>query len=193
MSLELRSRDVPAPDNKSLGCCCRNFLRTVINPDYNMTKQRYITRIYDKIRSKSPNRATSPTCIHCDVTHLSLTTGVVALYIPLRRVRVCEEHRQARKIVWPVIAGRVICCYQNNLCGIINHHKHIWECFCNVSVAGLSIITMNHIDTGTKTAAGTRSPLWRTQLLDAGSCSFTHPAVRDNHYSFAPKIHAVML
>ena len=29
---ELRSRDVPAPDNKSLGCCCRNSLPTVINP-----------------------------------------------------------------------------------------------------------------------------------------------------------------
>ena len=24
--------DVPAPDNKSLGCCCRNSLPTVINP-----------------------------------------------------------------------------------------------------------------------------------------------------------------
>ena len=31
-SLELRSRDVPAPDNKSLGYCCRNSLPTVINP-----------------------------------------------------------------------------------------------------------------------------------------------------------------
>ena len=159
-----------------------------------MTKQRYITCIYDKIRSKlPPNRETSPTCLHCDVTHLSLTTGVVALHIPSRRVWVREEHRQARKTVWPVNAGRVICRYQNNLCGIINHHKHIWECFCDVLFAGLSIITMNHIDTGTKTAAGTRSPLWRRRLLDAGSCSFTHPAVRDNHYSFAPKIHAVML
>ena len=29
--LELRSRDVPAPDNKSLGYCCRNYLPTVIN------------------------------------------------------------------------------------------------------------------------------------------------------------------
>ena len=128
-----RSRDVPAPDNKSLGCCCRNSLPTVINPDYNMTKQRYITRIYDKIRSKSrPNRATSPTCLHCDVTHLSLTAGVVALHIPSRRFEVREEHRQARKTVWPVNVGRVICPYQNNLCGIINHHKHIWECFYDV-------------------------------------------------------------
>ena len=31
-ALLLRSRDVPAPDNKSLGCCCRNSLPTVINP-----------------------------------------------------------------------------------------------------------------------------------------------------------------
>ena len=121
------------PDNKSRWCCCRNSRPTVINPDYNMTKQRYITRITTKKRSKSPpNRATSPTCLHCDVTHLSLTTGVVALHIPSRRVGVREEHRQARKIVWPVNAGRVICRYQNNLCGIINHHKHIWECFCDV-------------------------------------------------------------
>ena len=121
------------PDNKSRGCCCRNSRPTVINPDYNMTKQRYITRIYDKIRSKShPNRATSPTCLHCDVTHLSLTTGVVALHIPSRRVGVREEHRQAGKTVWPVNAGRVICRSQINLCGIINHHKHIWECFCDV-------------------------------------------------------------
>ena len=108
----------------------RNSRPTVINPDYNMTKQRYITRIYNKIPSKSPpKRATSPTCLHCDVTHLSLTTGVVALHIPSRRVGVREEHRQARKTVWPANAGRVICRYQNNLCGFINHHKHIWECF----------------------------------------------------------------
>ena len=121
------------PESAARGCCCRNSRPTVINPDYNMTKQRYITRIYDKIRSKSPpNQARSATCLHCDVTHLSLTTGVVALHIPSRRVGVREEHRQARKAVWPVNAGRVICRSQNNLCGIINHHKHIWECFCDV-------------------------------------------------------------
>ena len=75
------------PDNKSRGCCCRNSRPTVINPDYNMTKQRYITHIYVKICSKSPpNGAMSPTCLHCDVTHLSLTTG--ALHIPPRRVGV---------------------------------------------------------------------------------------------------------
>ena len=63
--------------------------------DYNMTKQRCIKRIYDRIRSKSPpNRATLPTCLHCDVTHPSLTTGVVALRIPSRRVGVREESRQ---------------------------------------------------------------------------------------------------
>ena len=116
----VRSRDVPAPDNKSLGCCCRNSRPTVINPDYNMTKQRFMKRIFDKIRPKSPpNRATSLTCLHCDVTHLSVTKGVVALHIPSWRIEVREERRQARKIVWPVNAGRVICCHQNNLCGII--------------------------------------------------------------------------
>ena len=95
----------------------------------NMTKQRCMKRIYDKIRPKSPpNRATSPTWLHCDVTDLSLTTGVVALHIPSWRIEVREERRQARKIVWPVNAGRVICRYQNNLCGIINHHKHNRYC-----------------------------------------------------------------
>ena len=109
-SRERSSRDVPAPDNKKLGCCCRNSLPTVINPDYNMTKQRCMKRIYDKKNPKSPpNLATSPTCLHCDVTHLSLTTGVVALHIPSWRIEVREERREARKIVWPVNAGRVIC------------------------------------------------------------------------------------
>ena len=97
------------------------------------TKQRCMKRIYDKIRPKSPpNRATSPTCLHCDVTHLSLTTGVLALHIPSWRIEVREERRQARKIVWPVNAGRVICRHQNNSCGIINHHKHIRYCFMDV-------------------------------------------------------------
>ena len=130
---ESAARGTSPPDNKSRGCCCRNSRPTVINPDYNMTKQRCMKRIYDKIRPKSPpNRATSPTCLHCDVTHLSLTTGVVALHIPSWRIEVREERRQARKIVWPVNAGRVICRYQNNLCGIINHHKHIRYCFLDV-------------------------------------------------------------
>ena len=118
-SRERSSRDVPAPDNKSRGCCCHNSLPIVINPDYNMTKQRYITRIYDKIRSKSPpNRATSPTCLHCDVTHISLTTGVVALHIPSRRVGVREKHPQARKTVWNIYIYIYIY-------GITNHHKHM--------------------------------------------------------------------
>ena len=130
---ESAARGTSPPDNKSRGCCCRNSRPTVINPDYNMTKQRCMKRIYDKIRPKSPpNRATSPTCLHCDVTHLSLTTGVVALHIPSWRIEVHEEHRQARKIVWPVNAGRVICRHQNNLCGIINDHKHIRYCFLDV-------------------------------------------------------------
>ena len=118
---ESAARGTSPPDNKSRGCCCRNSWPTVINPDYNMTKQRCMKRIYDKIHPKSPpNLATSHTCLHCDVTHLSLTTGVVALHIPSWRIEMREERRQARKIVWSVNAGRVICRYRNNLCGIIN-------------------------------------------------------------------------
>ena len=41
---ESTARGTSPPDNKSRGCCCRNSRPTVINPDYNMTKQRYITR-----------------------------------------------------------------------------------------------------------------------------------------------------
>ena len=37
---ESAARGRSPPDNKSRGCCCRNSLPTVINPDYNMTKQR---------------------------------------------------------------------------------------------------------------------------------------------------------
>ena len=130
---ESAARGTSPPDNKSRGCCCRNSRPTVINPDYNMTKQRCMKRIYDKIlQNPPPNLATSPTCLHYDVTHLSLTTGVVALHIPSWRIEVHEECRQARKIVWPVNAGRVICRYQNNLCGIINHHKHIRYYFLDV-------------------------------------------------------------
>ena len=91
-SQEHSSSDVPARQQISRGCCCRNSRPTVISPNYNMIKQHWIKHIYDKIRSKSPpNRATSPTCLHCDVTHLTLTTGVVALYIPSWRVGVSEE------------------------------------------------------------------------------------------------------
>ena len=105
----LSGAETSPPDNKSRGCCCRNSLPTVINPDYNMTKQCCMKSIYDEIHPKSPpNLATSPTCLHCDVTHLSLTTGVVALHIPSWRIEVREERRQACKIVWPVNAGRVI-------------------------------------------------------------------------------------
>ena len=191
---ESAARGTSPPDNKSRGCCCRNSRPTVINPDYNMTKQRCMKRIYDKIHPKSPpNLPTSPTCLHCDVTHLSLTTGVVALHIPSWRFEVREERRQARKIVWPVNAGKVICRYQNISCGIINHHKHIRYCFSDVQVASSSIITINYIDADATAAGDTRCPFWRTRLLDAGSCCFTHPAVKGNHYSFAPNIIAVML
>ena len=72
----VQRRDVPRArlDNWSRGCRCRNSRQIVINPDYNMTKQLCMKRIYDLIRSISPpNRAPSPTCLH--VTHLSFSSG----------------------------------------------------------------------------------------------------------------------
>ena len=96
---ESTAQGTSPPDNKSRGCCCRNSRPTVINPDYNTTKQRFITHIYDKIHSKSPSSlAPSPTCLHCNVTHLSLTTGVVALHIPSWRVGVRKEHHRYVKM-----------------------------------------------------------------------------------------------
>ena len=118
-------RRTSPPDITSRGCCCRNCLPTMINPDYNKTKQLCMECIYDKIRSKSPpNWAPSPTCLHYHITHLSLMMGIVALYIPSWRVREHEECRQACKTKWPVNAWRVICHYRNNLYGNTNHHKH---------------------------------------------------------------------
>ena len=77
----------------------RDVPRAQLN--YNMTKQLCIKCIYDKIRSKSPpHRAPSPSCLHCDVMHLSLTTGFVAWHIPSWRVWPRDEHRQAGKTVW---------------------------------------------------------------------------------------------
>ena len=129
---ESTTRGTFPPDNQSRVCCCRNSRPTMMHPDYNMTKQLCMKSIYDKIRSKSPpNRALSPTClhhVHCDVTLLSLTTGIVALHIPSWRVREREERCQARKIVGPVNAGRLICRYRNHLYGITNHYyKHFWD------------------------------------------------------------------
>ena len=40
-------------------------------------------------------------------------------------------------------------------------------------ITWLNNFVSNHIGTGTNTGTGTRSPLWWTRLLDAGSCSFT--------------------
>ena len=37
----------------------------------------------------------SPACLLCDVTHLSLTKGIVALRILCRRIREHEDRRQA--------------------------------------------------------------------------------------------------
>ena len=145
---------------------------------------------YIKISTESSDVAYFPPLWrHTSLLHM----GVVALHIPSWRVQWHEERRQTHKTVRPVNARRVIFCYQNHLCGITNHHKHIWDVFGEEWVTDLSMITMNHIDPGAKMAAGTRSPLWCTRLLDTRSCNFTHPAVRGNHYRFAPKIHAVML
>ena len=102
-SRERSSRDVPA--GQQIVTPDRPWSIPIITWLNNVILHVFTT----KKRSKSPpNRATSPTCLHCDVTHLSLTTGVVALHIPSRRVGVREEHRQARKIVWPV-KGAVTC------------------------------------------------------------------------------------
>ena len=54
---ESAARGTSPPDNKSRGCCCRNSRPTVINPDYNMTKQRCMKHIYDKIRPKSRTKS----------------------------------------------------------------------------------------------------------------------------------------
>ena len=53
-SLELRSRNVHAADNNSLGCCWHNTLPTLTDPEYIMTKQLCIKHLYYKIRSKHP-------------------------------------------------------------------------------------------------------------------------------------------
>ena len=167
--------------------------RAQLPTDHKMTKQLCMKRIYDKIRSKSPpNRAPSPVCLHCDVTHLCLTTGIVALHIQSWRVRQREEHRHAHKTVWPV--RKSVCRYQNNLYEIINHHKHLWDYF-----GGLGCrFKHNHnepyqhwCNDGVWHALSfvTHATARRRELY----LKFTHPVVRGNHYSFAPNIHAVML
>ena len=88
------ARGTSPPESALWGCCWHNSRQTVINPDYSMTKQLCTKCIYDKIHSKS-NRTTLPTCVLCNVTHISLTTGVAALHIPSWRVREREERRQA--------------------------------------------------------------------------------------------------
>ena len=100
----------------------------------------------------------------------------------LESTRNVIRHIQLR--AGPVNTGRVIWRLQTNLNEITSHCKHVWY-FCWVWIAGLGINTMNHIDTGSKRAADTRFPLWRTWLLDTGSDNFAHPAIRGNHCSFA--------
>ena len=88
----------------------------MINPDYNMTDQLCIKPIDDKIHLSI--HTNTPTCLHFDVTHLSLTTAVVALHI--------SRSLDARREIYR---------YQNNLHGNTYHNKHIWYCFFgNISI-----------------------------------------------------------
>ena len=130
-----------------------------------MTK--YIQNLYQS------SNISGHTCCNYYVIHLSLMSGIVAWHILPWRVQEHEDHHQACKIVWPVNAGRVICCNQNHFYRITIYHKHISGWFLGVSAAGLSIITINHIDTGVMIATGTQSLLWRMWLLDTRSCDYT--------------------
>ena len=57
-------------------------------------------------------------------------TEIVALHIPVWMVVLREERLQARQILWPVYAGRVIYMEsgKSELYGISNHHRPIWDC-----------------------------------------------------------------
>ena len=90
----------------------------------------FVSNVYTTkcVQKYLQNRATTVTCLHCDVTHnLSLTTGA-SLHIKSWRVPENEERRRARATVWPVNAERGICCYTNHWYGITNHYQHIWGC-----------------------------------------------------------------
>ena len=43
---ELRSRDVPAPDNESLRYCYRNSRPIVITPDYNLWLNNFVSKVF---------------------------------------------------------------------------------------------------------------------------------------------------
>ena len=171
----LSSRDVPQVmlsvrpcTGQITGCCWHNSEATLIHPDQNRSKQLCIKQ--QNTFKISNNQATSPTCCYYDVIYLSLMTGIVAWHTLPWKVWEHEDHHKARKTVWPVNAGRVTCCKnQNNFYWIIIYHKHISGWFMGVSAAGLSIITINHIDTGIMKATGTQSPLRCMRLLDTRS------------------------
>ena len=77
----------------------------MIYPDYNMTKQHCIKRILGKICFKIERRR-----LHCDVTHLFLTTGVVALHIPswgLHSYGITNHLKHVLSIVTPATAWRL--------------------------------------------------------------------------------------
>ena len=69
-----------SPDNKWRGFYCHISQPIVINPDYNVTIELCIKRMYCKICSNSPsNPEVTPTCLHCEVTCFPLLIRVVAL------------------------------------------------------------------------------------------------------------------
>ena len=98
----------------------------------------------------------SHTCLHYDVTHLSLTTGVVALHTPSWRVGVPDERIQEG---W-FVAIKLI--YMESSIPINIHEIIVLE----VYAAGLSIITMNHIDTSVWHAISilTHATDWRREV-----------------------------
>ena len=65
------------------GSYCNNTGVICCSVEGRPNKNSALKCIYHKIRSNfPPNRAKPPSCLHCDVTHLSLSTWNVALRIP---------------------------------------------------------------------------------------------------------------
>ena len=117
-SRERSSRDVPA------GPWSIPIITWLNNVVWNVFTTKYVQNLHQNERRRLLASIVT--------SRISLTTGVLALHIPSWRIEMREERRKARKIVCSVNAGRVICRYQNNLCGIINHHKHKRRCFLDV-------------------------------------------------------------
>ena len=84
------------------------------------------------------------------------------------------ERRQVRTTVWSVIARRVICRPQIiRIESPITINVHDFTLV--VWIPGFSLITVDHIDTCAKTAAGTPSPSLHKRLIYVRSCSIHIP------------------